>query len=128
MTSLAFDGEGGRLASGSWDETIRIWEVDTQSYVTLNTGARVNDVALRVDGELLAVAAEDLQLWDLAASDPTDPVANPAVLREHSDEVGTVAFSLDGRWLATGSEDHSVRLWLQLEELIELGCASAGRN
>jgi WD40 repeat protein len=128
VTSLVFDGEGRQLASGSWDETVQIWDVETENHVTLDTGARVNDIAFRVDGGLLAVAAEGLQLWDLDTSDPADEVANPAVLRDHSDEVDAVAFSSDGRWLATGSKDHSARLWLQLEELIELGCASAGRN
>jgi WD40 repeat protein len=128
VTSLAFDEEGRQLASGSWDEMVQIWNVDTGDYITLDTDARVNDIALRADGQVLAVAAEDVQLWDLAAPDPTDPIANPAILREHSGEVGAVDFSPDGRWLATGSNDHSALLWLQLDEVIELGCASVGRN
>jgi len=40
-----------------------------------------------------------------------DPEASSRVLRGHSDWVNRLSFSADGMWLATGSEDHTARLW-----------------
>jgi len=40
-----------------------------------------------------------------------NPAANPLVLRGHDDNIRALAFSSDGNWLATGSDDYTARLW-----------------
>ncbi len=48
------------------------------------------------------------RLWDLTRADPW---SDPVLLQGHEDFVWRAAFSPDGRWLATVSNDRSARLW-----------------
>ena len=67
-----------------------------------------------------------VRLWDLSAK---DPAANPVVLRGHEKTIYAVAISPDNRWLVTGSEDKTARLWpLRVEDLVDLARITVGRN
>lgn len=69
VSSLKFSPQNPQLASGSWDKTVKIWEVYTGSKVateTLQNGSDITCVAYRPDGGQLCVATLDgqLQFWD----------------------------------------------------------------
>lgn len=67
------------------------------------------DVAVSSDSRYIASChgkSDCIYVWDAATG---EAVLEP--LQGHSDDVRCVTFSNDGRWLVSGSADHSVRIW-----------------
>ena len=136
VTSLAFSPDGSILASGSRDDTIHVWYVNTGEL--LETFQRHSDdvtsVVFSPDGRTLASGSEDdtIRLWNVELELDTGPilwdletgqqVANTReevnntqqllkIFEGHKDKVNSITFSPDGRTLASGSVDGTVRLW-----------------
>jgi WD40 repeat protein/serine/threonine protein kinase len=125
VQSVAFSPRGHTLASGSVDRTLKVWESDHKRDVpTLRYEAAVSSLAYSPDGRLLAVAGgaiaepvsqsdkagaprrqKNIWLWKVGLAEP------PAVLSGHDGVIYAVAFSPDGRTLASACEDGSAGLW-----------------
>ncbi|MBT9156007.1 MAG: hypothetical protein DDT37_00982 [Firmicutes bacterium] len=109
VDSVSFSPDGRLLASGSKDQTVRLWEVSTGKELSILRGHEdpVSPVAFSPDGRLLASGSEDktVRLWEVSSGKEL------SILRGHEWYVDSVAFSPDGRLLASGSWDNTVRLW-----------------
>jgi WD40 repeat protein len=103
--SLAFAEDGKSVACGVGQA---IWLLDAATGKHLvqpaTQAAPVEALAFSPDGRLLALAAGRLQLWDAARW-------RQLPLAAHTFQPSCVAFSGDGRTLAVGSYEQTVRLW-----------------
>ena len=70
VDSIAFSPDGKLLASSSWDNTIKLWDVARGSELRTFTGHSwiVHGVAFSPDGKLLASGSFDRTMSSIAAS------------------------------------------------------------
>jgi WD40 repeat protein/serine/threonine protein kinase len=109
VTTMHFSQDGTRLASGSFDKTVKVWDVASGKELRTLQGHKswALSVAFSPDGTRLASGGYDqtVKVWDVASAKEL------RTFRGHNDWVTTVAFSPDGARLASGSSDAKVMLW-----------------
>ena len=86
VLSVAFSPDGTRIASGSFDETVRVWDPETGKLVAGPFEGHshwVHSVAFSPDGTRIASGSEDrtVRIWDV----PSDPASH----REQPDSSST---------------------------------------
>jgi WD40 repeat protein len=118
MLAVAFSPDGKMLAAGGSDQTIRCWDVSTgRSLGNLPVGLQVHCLAFSPVGKVLAAGGTPgngaggrvgsrLRVWAVATWREVWQVQATA-----SASVNALAFTPDGRTLATASYDNLVRLW-----------------
>jgi dipeptidyl aminopeptidase/acylaminoacyl peptidase len=109
VSAIAISPNGKLLASGGWDNTIRIWDLATGKEVQELRGHRkeVECVAFAPDGKTIASGAWDatVRLWDVATGKELKEIG------QHPDGILTLAYSPDGKILATAGQKSPVNLW-----------------
>ncbi|REJ48868.1 MAG: protein kinase [Microcystis aeruginosa TA09] len=110
VQSVVYSPDGRYLASGSIDQTIKIWEVATGKELRTLTGhsGGVFLVVYSPDGRYLASGSSDktIKIWEVATGKELH------TLTVYSSLYGAdVVYSPDGRYLASRSDDKTIKIW-----------------
>jgi tetratricopeptide (TPR) repeat protein len=132
VAGVAFSPDGHRLATASHDHTAQIWDTTSgQQLLILTHDKPVRGVAFSPDGHQLATASDDktARIWDATNGQQLAEVTHNDPTQASSAEERTfwrsqlawttskgwvqgVAFSPDGRRLATASGDGTAQIWM----------------
>jgi WD40 repeat protein len=109
VTNICFSPDGTHIATTSYDEKVRIWDVAQRKMEKLLEGhaGTVWTLAYSPDGNTLATAGEDktIRLWDVR----TGRLLN--TFTGHTMNIWAVIFSKDGKSLISGSFDRNIIIW-----------------
>ncbi|MDB5387235.1 MAG: translocation protein TolB [Planctomycetaceae bacterium] len=112
---LAFNPAGTVLASASGDQTVKLWQVSTGIRLdTLSQPLKEQYcVTFSPDGQFVVAGGVDnrIRVWKLMSD--SVPQINPILYSRfaHEGPLVQLAFSNDGKQLASVSEDRTVKLW-----------------
>jgi G protein beta subunit-like protein len=98
------------LATAGYDRTIKFW--DALSGICTRTiqhpDSQVNKICVSLDKKYLAAAGNPhTRIYECMSSNNT----HVASLEGHTTNVTSVSFQSNGKWVVTGSEDGTIKIW-----------------
>ena len=119
VSSISFNHDSTRLASGSGDKTIKIWDGNATGtgatpLATLSGHTeRVTSVDYNHDGTRLASGSDDftVKIWDGNATGKIENSSVLATFTAHTNKVYSVAYNHNGTRLASSGREKTIKIW-----------------
>ncbi|HEY9853738.1 MAG TPA: WD40 repeat domain-containing serine/threonine-protein kinase [Leptolyngbyaceae cyanobacterium] len=111
VSTVAISPNGKIIASGGFDNTIKLWNLQTGELICsiMSHSKPVLAVAFNPDGKLLVSGsvANSIKLWDLSTQSLIRAFTG------HSESVVSLSVDIspDGQMIASGSDDQKVKIW-----------------
>ena len=109
VTAAAFSPDGKRIISGSYDNTLKLWDVDSGNCLMTLSGHRlqVTAASFSPDGKRIISASFDktIKIWDVDSGNCIKTLSG------HTLQVTAASFNPDGKHIISASFDKTIKIW-----------------